>query len=252
MHELFVENIEIFGIYDGWRWSRCFLSQSVDDEAEQIQILTSYLERYGQEHDTGFHISEFSGGLAFLNDVRTVFDIVFMDIEMPYKNGMEAAAEMRKLNTESCLIFVTNMAPYAVKGYEVDAIDFLVKPVSYSVFSFKLAKAITRAEKRSHTELTIRLKNGIVRFQVSDIRYVQVDQHHIFYHTANGRQEAWGSLLQAEESLKPFGFSRCSSSCLVNLRCVSKVINNEVYLGDEVITLSRGKKKQFMDDLNQY
>jgi len=224
----------------------------VDDENEQVQILTSYLERYAQEHDIDFHTSSFSGALAFLNEVHTIFDIVFMDIEMPYKNGMEAAMEMRKLNTESCLIFVTNMAQYAVKGYEVDAMDFLVKPVPYSVFSFKLAKAISRVEKRSRTELTIRLKNGIVRLQISDIRYVQVDQHRIFYYTSGGRQEAWGSLLKAEESLKPFGFSRCSSSCLVNLRCVSKVIDNEVYLGNEVVSLSRGKKKQFMDDLTQY
>jgi len=224
----------------------------VDDEAEQAQILASYLDRYRREHDVDFHISSFGSGLAFLNDVRTIFDIVFMDIEMPYKNGMEAASEMRRLNTESCLIFVTNMAQYAVKGYEVDAMDFLVKPVPYSVFSFKLAKAIARVEKRSRTELTIRLKNGIIRLQVSDIRYVQVDQHRIFYHTARGQQEAWGSLLQAEELLRPFGFSRCSSKCLVNLRCVSKVVNNEVYIGDEMLNLSRGKKKQFMDDFTRY
>jgi len=248
----FAKNIAAFGNNDGWGMPMMISIAIVEDEPEQIRVLTSYLERYEQEHDVHFHISSFSGSLAFLNDVRTIFDIVFMDIEMPYKNGMEAAAEMRRLNTESCLIFVTNMAQYAVKGYEVDAMDFLVKPVPYSVFSFKLAKAISRVEKRSHTELTIRLKNGIVRLQVSDIRYVQVDQHRIFYHTSGGRQEAWGSLLQAEENLKPFGFSRCSSNCLVNLRCVSKVINNEVYLGDEVVSLSRGKKKQFMADLTQY
>lgn len=224
----------------------------VEDEAEQAGILLSYLERYGQEHGVGFQPTHFSGSLAFLNDVRTIFDIVFMDIEMPYKNGMEAAAEMRQINTESCLIFVTNMAQYAIKGYEVDAMDFLVKPVAYSMFSYKLAKAVAWVEKRRHTELCIPLKNGIVRLQVSDIRYVRVDQHRVFYHTADRVQEAWGSLAQAEASLKPFGFSRCSSSCLVNLRCVTQVADNEVYLGDEALNLSRGKKKQFMADLTQY
>ena len=224
----------------------------VEDETAQAQILLSYLERYRQEHSVSFQTTHFNGSLAFLNDMHTVFDIVFMDIEMPYKNGMEAAAEMRRINTESCLIFVTNMAQYAIKGYEVDAMDFLVKPVSYPVFSFKLAKAIAQGEKRRHTELCIPLKNGIVRLQVSDIRYVRVDQHRVFYHTADRVQEAWSSLKQAEESLKAFGFSRCSSSCLVNLRCVTRVADNEVYLGEESLSLSRGKKKQFMSDLTQY
>lgn len=225
----------------------------VEDQAEHAQVLNSYLERYGQEHNVSFHISMFSGSLAFLNDMRTIFDIVFMDIEMPYKNGMEAAEEMRRINSESCLIFVTSMAQYAVKGYEVDAMDFLVKPVPYPVFSFKLAKAIARVEKRRKTEVLIRLKNGIVRFQVSDIRYIGVEQHRIFYHTIHGVQEAWGSLLQAEENLNSPGFSRCSSSCLVNLRCVSKVMDTKIYLDNgETLTLSRGKKKQFMEDLTQY
>lgn len=224
----------------------------VEDEAAQAQVLLSYLERYGREHDVHFQTTHFSGSLAFLNDARTVFDIVFMDIEMPYKNGMEAAAEMRRINTESCLIFVTNMAQYAIKGYEVDAMDFLVKPVAYPVFSFKLAKALAQVEKRRHTELCIPLKNGIVRLQVSDIRYVRVDQHRIFYHTIHGVQEAWCSLQQAENTLKPFGFSRCSSNCLVNLRCVTRVVDDEVYVGDEMFSLSRGKKKQFMADLAQY
>lgn len=224
----------------------------VEDEAQQAQVLLSYLERYGQEHNVNFQTTHFSGSLAFLNDVRTIFDIVFMDIEMPYKNGLEAAAEMRRLNTESCLIFVTNMAQYAIKGYEVDAMDFLVKPVAFPVFSFKLAKAIAQVEKRRHTELSIPLKNGIVRLQISDIRYVRVEQHRVFYHTIDRVHEAWSSLSQAEENLKPLGFSRCNSSCLVNLRCVTKVSANEVYLGEEKLSLSRGKKKQFMSELTQY
>lgn len=116
----------------------------VEDEAEQAGILLSYLERYGQEYGVGFQATHFSGSLAFLNDVRTIFDIVFMDIEMPYKNGMEAAAEMRQINTESCLIFVTNMAQYAIKGYEVDAMDFVLKPVNYFAFNPKIRIIVTK------------------------------------------------------------------------------------------------------------
>ena len=224
----------------------------VEDEQTCAQTLQAHLARYSQETGTAFTVQVFQNALAFLNDTRTSYDIVFMDIEMPHQNGMEAAAEMRRLNSESVLIFVTNMAQYAIRGYEVDAMDFLLKPVPYEVFAFKLPKALARAEKHRRNEIQLRLKSGIVRMAVSDILYVQVEQHRMFYHTSAGVQETWGTLQQAEETLKSFGFARCNSYSLVNLRCVTRVADNSVYLNGEALPLSRGKKKQFLQELTQY
>lgn len=224
----------------------------VEDELPCSQTLQQHLDRYAAENGIIFAVNLFRNALAFLNDTRTSYDIVFMDIEMPHENGLDAAAEMRRLNSESVLIFVTNMAQYAIRGYEVDAMDFLLKPVPYEVFSYKMKKALTLAEKHRGSEIQLKLKSGLVRIAVSDILYVQSEQHRIFYHTIAGTQETWGTLQQVEDSLKSFGFARCSSSCLVNLRCVTSVTDSEVRVHGETLPLSRGKKKPFLQELAQY
>ena len=118
----------------------------VEDEQRCAQTLQQHLDRYAAENGIVFAVNTFQNAFSFLNDTRTSYDIVFMDIEMPHENGLDAAAEMRRLNSESVLIFVTNMAQYAIRGYEVDAMDFLLKPVPYEVFSYKIKKALTLAE----------------------------------------------------------------------------------------------------------
>ncbi len=69
---------------------------------------------------------------------RADYDIVFMDIELPGINGMEAAHRLREIDQQVILIFVTNMAQFAVKGYEVDALDYIIKPAQYGPLSIKL------------------------------------------------------------------------------------------------------------------
>jgi DNA-binding LytR/AlgR family response regulator len=113
----------------------------VEDEQTAAQELKRCLNRYQNERHQELKITRFDNSITFLNDVCTSYDIVFMDIEMPYMNGMQAAAEMRKINTETCLIFVTNMAQYAIKGYEVDAMDFILK--------------------RDHPKFCVNLRNGV-------------------------------------------------------------------------------------------
>ena len=72
------------------------------------------------------------------------YDIVFMDIELPGINGMEAAHRLREIDQQVILIFVTNMAQFAVKGYEVDALDYIIKPAQYGPLSIKLDRAAQR------------------------------------------------------------------------------------------------------------
>lgn len=95
----------------------------VEDDQNAAEVLRSYLQRYEEENGEQFSVSSFANGLLFLKEQESGFDIVFMDIEMPALDGMETAKLLRRVNDISCLIFVTNMASYAIKGYEVDAID---------------------------------------------------------------------------------------------------------------------------------
>ena len=101
----------------------------VEDNEAAAEKLAGFLERYANENNEVFEIIKFHDALDFLDGYRTVYDAVFMDIEMPGIDGMEAAHRLRRLDQKVILVFVTNMASYAVKGYEVNATDYIVKPV---------------------------------------------------------------------------------------------------------------------------
>lgn len=224
----------------------------VEDDMDEQGHFRECLTRYQAEHGVVFQLHFFQNGITFLSETAVSFDVIFMDIEMPYMNGMDVAAKLREYDTNACLIFVTNMAQYAIKGYEVNALDFLVKPVAYPIFAFKISKALAIAEKRKTTELVLKRKTGLVRVQISDIYYVEVSSHRVFYYTATGMLEDWASLAQVEKQLKAYGFSRCNASCLINMTYVEKIVDNLVYVRGEPLELSRGKKKQFIADLTQF
>lgn len=114
----------------------------VEDQDNAAQRLAGYIDKYAAETGQEFRVTRFCNGEEFLKDYKCVFAVVFMDIQMPKKDGMEAAVELRRKDKNVSIIFITNLVQYALKGYEVDAVSFLVKPVSYCDFSLKFRKAL--------------------------------------------------------------------------------------------------------------
>ena len=95
----------------------------VEDEQLYIDQLTEYIHRYEAEKKLKFKISVFSDGAEIVEDYKGVYDIIFLDIQMKFMNGMDAAEKIRELDPNVVIIFITNMTQYAVRGYEVDALD---------------------------------------------------------------------------------------------------------------------------------
>lgn len=93
-----------------------------DDEATRCQLV-NYLQRYTRQYETEFQIQQFSDGIQLAENYRPVYDILLMDIEMAQLNGMETARRIRKFDEEVLIVFITNTAQYAIKGYEVGALD---------------------------------------------------------------------------------------------------------------------------------
>lgn len=199
-----------------------------------------------------FAVEVFSNAVNFLKNYKSVYDIVFMDIEMPYMSGMEAAIKLREIDQTVLLLFVTNMSQYAVKGYEVDAINFLVKPVAYFNFALKMQKAIMKLESNRDREILVRTKDGVIRLRTSKVQYVEISGHRIVYHTQEGTYEGYGTLKQVEERLAGTPFVRCNSCYLVNLQFVSKVTGWTVEVGNSMLQISHPKKKDFLNALNLY
>lgn len=132
----------------------------VDDQPDMRQQLCSMIDQYSRENNCMLEVTAFSDGAQIITNYCKGFDIIFLDIEMPELGGMDAAERIRTVDPDVVLVFVTNMAQYAIRGYEVDALDFVLKPVNYYQFSTKLARALQRVQRRKGGQIALQTAGG--------------------------------------------------------------------------------------------
>lgn len=120
----------------------------VEDQEETRESLNRFVRQYAQEQGLQVEISLITDGAEIAEHYTPGFDIIFMDVEMPRLDGFGAAEAIRAVDADVVLVFVTNMAQYAIRGYEVDALDYVLKPVNYYQFCTKLSRAIQRVQRR--------------------------------------------------------------------------------------------------------
>ena len=224
----------------------------VEDEEGCREQLRGFVDRYFRENGGEVEVTAFTNGMDFVSDYRPVYDIVLMDIKMPHLNGMDAAKKMRRMDPDVCLIFVTNLAQYAIQGYSVDAIDFAVKPVTYADFAVKLRKACAYSAAHREKFVTIKCAYGFRRVSSHRIRYVEVTGHSLIYHCEEEDISVGGSLDKAEQALSAPNFARCSKCYLVNLDYVTGINAESVILGKDELVVSRRRKKEFFRILTTY
>lgn len=224
----------------------------VEDDSDSVAALRSLLSRYEKEEGVRFHIRTFSDGFAFICDYDGNADVVFMDIEMPNLNGLEAARKLRKVDGSVVLVFITNMAQYAINGYEVEATDFIVKPLSWVTFSVKLKKILRTGARRREASIRLNTLEGQVVLEQGEILYAESEKHYVTFHTARGDFRVRMSMAEAEEMFRGKNFARCSTSFLVNLARVTRVRRDAVFVGSVELPVSRTKKQSFMDALTLF
>ena len=166
----------------------------VEDEESYIATLNEYLNKYQEEYSEQLSITVFHDGDEISSGYKAQFDIILMDIEMKFVNGMAAAEEIRKVDSEVTILFITNTPQYAVRGYEVGALDYILKPVPYFTFCQKLSRAVAKIKKRRRRWITIPVKGGIMRMELSDIYYIESEGHNLIYHTENGTFTSSGTM----------------------------------------------------------
>ena len=225
----------------------------VEDDPAEADRLNGYIEAYAQKHACELSVCRCKNGLEFLEKANKSFDIVFLDIEMPLMDGLEAAKRFRRSDNTACLIFVTKMAQLAVKGYEVNAMDFRIKPVRDFEFEFKIGKALAYCAALPKDEIAIENRKGFYRIELSKIVYIEVFGHDLLFHTTEKNVEAHGALKDYEAKFAPKYFSRIAKSYLVNLKYVASYSHGEIGLANgEKLLVSRAFKKTFANDLSRY
>lgn len=224
----------------------------VEDELEFREQLRQYLKQYEEENEMSFRISVFEDGKDILADYRNEYDIVLLDIEMPGLNGMDAAEMIREKDENVVLMFITNLAQYAICGYSVGALDFVMKPITYYTFSMKMTRAIKRAKKKMQKPLVLNMPDGIKTLEIKQIYYVEVQNRMLHYYTDEGEVVVRGTLQSAEEILKPYPFAKCNHWYIVNLMHVKEVNKNIAVVGPHKIEISRRNKAGFLKALTEY
>lgn len=222
-----------------------------DDELYRSQ-LREYIDKYSAVSGEKFTVTEFSDGDEIALGYKAVYDIILMDIEMKFMDGMMAAEEIRKVDTEVIIIFITNSPQYAIKGYAVDALDYVIKPVSYFAFSQRLARAIERLQHRSRHFLQVNTREGTHKLDIKQLYYIESQGHDLFFHTSEGELLGSGSMQEFEKRLEAYSFFRCNKGYLVNLEYVDTVHGENVIVHGETVALSRARRKAFLDALNNY
>lgn len=222
-----------------------------DDEGCRRQ-LEGYLKQYARESGEAFQIHLFSDGDEISENYTAAYDIILMDIEMPVLDGMSAAEKIRRVDEEVVIIFITNMPQFVMKGYTVDALDYVLKPVSYFSFSQRIQRAIARMRRRAESYLMVSVKTGMQKLRLSQVTWIEVQNHDLVFHTLQGDVESRGALAEVEEKLDPHVFFRCSKCSLVNLEFVDSVAGSDAIVAGVPVQISRARKKALLDALNDY
>ena len=194
-----------------------------EDDLDWARQLESYVARYAGENNLSLEFTHYADGEDLLEQYQGQFDIILLDIQMRFMDGMSTAELIRRTDPEVVIIFITNMAQYAIRGYEVDALDYMLKPVGYATFAQRIGRAISRIRRRERRFISIPIKGGAMKLAVED--------------------------KEAEETLEGAPFFRSNKGYLLNLDHVDGVLDNCALVAGERLLISRSRKAPFLEAL---
>lgn len=212
------------------------------NEKEQVKIVPSFEEYLKEENET---------------------DVLILDLETSKIKDINELNKLSK-NKDTKIILVSNSKELAIPAFEYGVIGFAVKPLNSSSVELFVQKAINELYKnkltnRQDKNSSIVLKNGDAyeRISLFDVAYIEVIKHDIFYHIyKNGTPDRVirnrGVLKQEKERIPSTIFAPSGINCLVNLRYITKIVNDSIYLGDEIIHISRAYRKNILTAFKEY
>jgi len=226
----------------------------VEDDKTCSDLIVSFIKKYGRENSLEFSVTSYEDGYDIAERYDDSYDVIFLDIEMKIMNGLEAAERIRSRDQQTVIIFITNMVQYAIRGYSVNALDYVLKPLSYYAFSQSMKKAMNVVSREKDRFVTINTRSGIEKIIIPHICWIESQGHRLTFHTEDGVSETTVySMKDIETNLYGDGFRRCNNGCLVNLSKVMAINGNQVIMADgTVLPVSRGRKNDFITDLTTH
>lgn len=232
----------------------------IDDEEIGRDLLENFIGRIPHLELLG----KFSNPLEALSGIRVEsVHLIFLDIQMPAMTGIEF---LKTLSSTPAIIFTTAYDEYALEGYELSVIDYLLKPFSFTRFLQAVNKATELIELKDKAKneplpkippssqpslefLLINADHKLHRLYVKDILYIQSMKEYVTYFTDQGKLMAWGSLKSLEEKLPSTDFMRIHKSYIVAKNRVNSLHGNQLELGDTILPIGGTYRDEVMAKL---
>lgn len=223
----------------------------VEDSEQEANDLMNCLTRYASQNLLQFEVTHFPNAVLMLDSYKANYDLIFMDIKLPLMSGMEAARRLREIDRSVTLVFVTNMVQYAIEGYDVEAFDYILKPINYHAFHLKLKRILAHIGSKSGERLVIRAEGETVGLLLREIYYVEVEGHYLNWHTRDKVYRSLGPLKTIDQQL-PESYCAISRWYVVNMQYVSSVVGDCVLLEEKRLHIGRSYKQKFLQAYAEY
>ena len=220
----------------------------IEDEKAALRNLKAVMQEVNTDFEIVGEVDSIFDGVEWFR-THPMPELVFMDIRMPGLNGMMAAHELREMDHTVVLVFLTSLAQYAVESYEVEATDYILKPITAAALDLKLPRILNRCMVESEEEVVIQSGGTTTRLRPNELHYVEIYDHHIQFVTASGIMRSYGTLKAVEDAL-PDVFFRVNNQTIVNLRFVTHVGSNDTTVAGHTFPISRGRRKEFLSALH--
>ena len=161
----------------------------VDDKENDFLHLQELILNFHEKNKDlcNIHIDYFNRGINFVEPFDDTYDVAFLDIDMPVFSGLETAKKIREYKSKMIIVFVTNYASLAVDGYGVDAAGFIVKPAKEIDVNLVMEKILKiKEDKMNESKVVIKVKNGYQTIKPSEIKFIEVNIHDVYFYTTNG------------------------------------------------------------------
>lgn len=223
-----------------------------DDDKNIHSILTSYLQDFTTENSKFEIIDYFCAEELLDNYANNPFDIIFLDIEMGHKNGIEAAETIRQTYTKTIIVFISSFPHYVFDSFRVEALHFLVKPISKMDFENVFNRALFKYKSINST-ISLKWQNERYVIKVDTIKYIEGYKRHITVYTQYGAYEAIGKIPDILNELSPHGFIRTHQGFIVNMDYIKRFDTTDVVLFDGTkVMISVRKRAEALQAFDKY
>ena len=217
---------------------RCLI---VDDEPLAVDLLEQYVMQVPFLSLSGKCYNAMEA-LGFLH--RQNVDLVFLDINMPRLSGLEMSSSL----SSQMIIFTTAYSQHAVESYERDAVDYLLKPITFDRFVRAVNKAynIFKSAPAQKPEQVFYIKSGktMVKIDLNNVLFVEGLKDYVSFHTVGSKHVAYKRMKDLEDVL-PLNFSRVHNSFIVNRDHISRIEQNQVFVNGQAIPVSEKYREEF-------